>query len=274
MSFRYERKYTGPVKLIITDLAGTTVDYGSCAPAGAFIEMFSRQGVRVTDAQARGPMGMHKRDHIATMVAMPAIAAGWRDSHNGADCTEADIDRMYEQFIPIQLEALPNYGRAIPGAIETIRNWRRSGLKVVATTGYNHEMMRVVVDGITRQGMEFDLALCGGDVPKGRPAPWMIYRAMEAMNVYPPEAVVKIGDTVADIESGLNAGAWSVGVAKTGNMLGLPQVDVARLAPDELAKRMDDAYAKMYQAGAHFVVDGIEDCPAVIDRINAIQRGV
>ncbi len=273
MSFRFERKYVGKVKLIITDLAGTTVDYGSCAPAGAFIEMFSRQGVRVTDAQARGPMGMHKRDHIATMIAMPAIAQDWRDAHNGADCTEADIDRMYAEFIPIQLEALPNYGRAIPGVIETLRNWRRDGYKVVATTGYNHEMMRVVVDGATRQGMEFDLALCGGDVPKGRPAPWMIFRAMEAMDVYPAEAVVKIGDTIADIDSGLNAGAWTIGVAKTGNMLGLPQVDVARMSPNELSARLEDAYAKMYQAGAHFVVDGVEDCPAIIDRINAAQCG-
>jgi phosphonoacetaldehyde hydrolase len=273
MSFRYERKYTGKVKLIITDLAGTTVDYGSCAPAGAFLEMFSRQGVKVTDAQARVPMGMHKRDHIATMIAMPAIAEGWRDAHGGSDCTDADIDRMYAEFIPIQLEALPNYAKAIPGVIETLRQWRRGGLKVVATTGYNHEMMHVVVDGAVRQGMEFDLALCGGDVPKGRPAPWMIYRAMEAMNVYPPEAVVKIGDTIADIESGLNAGAWSVGVAKTGNMLGLPQVDVARLSPDDLAAKLEVAYAKMYQAGAHFVVDGVEDCPAIIDQINAAQAG-
>ena len=64
-------------------------------------------------------------------------------------------------------------------------------------------------------------------MPAGRPAPWMIFRCMEALNVYPPAAVVKVGDTVIDIEDGLNAGAWSVGVVDSSNEMSLTAAELA-----------------------------------------------
>ena len=56
------------IRLVIFDLAGTTIDFGSRAPAGVFVEVFAREGVTVADAEARVPMGMHKRDHIREML--------------------------------------------------------------------------------------------------------------------------------------------------------------------------------------------------------------
>ena len=56
------------VKAVIFDWAGTVVDYGSLAPMGAFVETFAEFGVAITIDEARGPMGMAKRPHIAALT--------------------------------------------------------------------------------------------------------------------------------------------------------------------------------------------------------------
>ena len=64
MEYHYQRNYCGQIKLVVADMAGTIVDYGSCAPAGVFVELFKRHKIDVTYQQAREPMGLQKRDHI------------------------------------------------------------------------------------------------------------------------------------------------------------------------------------------------------------------
>jgi len=75
--------------------------------------------------------------------------------------------------------------------------------------------------------------VCADEVPAGRPEPWMLLRAMEEMRVFPPSCVVKVGDTEADIAEGLNAGAWTVGVTRTGNYVGLDREQMASSPPNE-----------------------------------------
>jgi phosphonoacetaldehyde hydrolase len=271
MKFRYNRTYQGPVQLVVVDLAGTTVDYGSSAPAGAFLELFQRHQINITPAQVRGPMGMHKKDHIRTLAELPEVKAAWQQVY-GTMWTEDTIEALYQEFIPIQVECLPIYGDLIPGTIEAVKQFRERGMKIAATTGYNKEMMDIVLQGAEEQGFVPDTAWCATQVAKGRPAPWLIYHSMEALRIYPPAAVVKIGDTLPDIEAGLNAGVWTIGVAKTGNMLGLSEKEVMALQSDDLKSRLEAAYQKMYQIGAHYVVDGIADCVEIIKEINSRLR--
>lgn len=260
------RQDAGHVQLIVADLAGTTIDYGSRAPAGAFIDLFSRYGVTATVAHARAPMGMHKRDHIREMLKIPALGDQWRTA-TGTDWTEEDVERLFVAFQPLQLEALPRYTDAIPGAVETLTAFQRRGLRVAATTGYNREMTDVVLEAAATQGYTPDVSVCAAEVAAGRPAPWMIYRCMEAVGVYPPTAVVNVGDTISDVQSGRNAGCWSVGVAKTGNMLGLSLEEVEALSEHELTKRVAGARDALAEAGAHYVIDSIEELGSVIDLI-------
>jgi phosphonoacetaldehyde hydrolase len=113
MDFVFRRTYRGPVKAVIFDLAGTTVDYGSCAPAGAFVELFKRHNMEITTAQAREPMGMHKKDHIRAILQMQSVMDKWQEIH-GHPWDENDLDSMYQEFISIQLECLPQYVNIIP----------------------------------------------------------------------------------------------------------------------------------------------------------------
>lgn len=256
------------IKAVITDLAGTTIDHGSSAPAGAFIELFKRHGLNITQQQARAPMGLEKRTHIHAIASLPEVAEQWRLCHNGCDWTEATIDALYAEFIPLQLAVLPAYGAIIPAVPAVLARFQEQGIGVAATTGYNREMLAVVLQCAAGQGFVPDVSCCAEDVPTGRPAPWMIYRCMERLGVFPPEAVVNVGDTLPDVISGRNAGTWSVGVVQTGNMLGLSQAELAALAAAERRQRTEQGGSEMLQAGAHYVIDSFEQLPELIETIN------
>lgn len=267
MTMHYTRSYRGPVRLVVFDWAGTMVDHGCMAPAGAFRELFRRHGVEATVAQARGPMGMHKRDHIATMLAMPDLSAQWEKVH-GTPHTAADIESLFEEFIPMQLEALPPYCKLIPGVAETVASLRAQGLKLGGTTGYNEAMMKLCTEAAAKEGYAPDLSIAGNMVPAGRPAPWMAVKVAMELNVYPFEAVVKVGDTVTDIEEGLNAGMWTIGITRTGNEVGLTEEECEAMPAAQLESLVRKAETKLLQAGAHYVCDGVADILPVIEEIN------
>jgi len=258
--------YTGPLKAVILDWAGTTVDFGCFAPAVAFVETFKEAGVDITVAEAREPMGAGKRDHIAAILAMPRVAETWRKV-SGAAPAEADIDALYKAFVPHQLSVIAEYAGLIDGTRDAIAEFRRRGLKVGATTGYNAEMMERLAAEARKLGYDPDCSISMSDVPAGRPAPWMALAAAMRLGAYPMSACVKVGDTVPDIEEGLNAGMWSVGVTSTGNEVGLTAAELAALKPDARAATIARAYDKLSAAGAHYVVDSIADVPAVLDSI-------
>lgn len=254
------------IVLVVFDLAGTVVDHGSRAPAGAFCELFRRRGIVATEAEARVPMGMHKRDHIAEMLGMPAIAAQWREKH-GRDSNLQDLDSLFQEFLPLQLDALPQFADAIPGAADVIARLKSRGVKTAATTGYNREMTAFLVRALASQGLAFDFTCCAAEVPAGRPRPWMVHRSMEALDAFPPRRVVNIGDTITDIRTGVNAGVWSVGVTMTGNMLGMSREQADSLIAEEAGLLHETARQSMQDAGADMVVDSVASLPHAIERI-------
>jgi phosphonoacetaldehyde hydrolase len=256
----------GPIKAVILDWAGTTVDHGSIAPVMALIETFRLHDVEISIEEARTPMGLHKCDHIRAIARMPMIAARWKAAHDRSP-SEADVAAMYEEFIPLQLKVLADYAQLIPGTVETVRELRGRGIKIGSTTGYNRQLMDVLVPEAVWHGFRPDSIVCVSDVPAGRPEPWMALRSAMQLRAYPPALVVKVGDTVPDIEEGLNAGMWTVGVALTGNELGLTAEELATLSQDELETRRERAHLHLAGAGAHYVIDGISNLPPVLDDI-------
>jgi phosphonoacetaldehyde hydrolase len=81
--------------------------------------------------------------------------------------------------------------------------------------------------------------------------------------------MIKIGDTVSDIEEGRNAGMWTVGLTQSGNELGLSEEQVQAMPPDELNRRLAAIETRFRDAGAHYVVKGIWACLDVVDEIGA-----
>ena len=158
MAFTYSRRWSGPAQAVIFDMAGTVMDFGSRAPAGVFVEVFARNGVELSIAEARGPMGAEMHTHIAELLALPAVGARWAQRY-GAKPADEDIDRLYAEFIPLQVASLPAYAELVPGMPDTAAELRRRGLKLAANSGYNREMLEVCLAAAERQGLRFDSAV-------------------------------------------------------------------------------------------------------------------
>ncbi|HSB70880.1 MAG TPA: phosphonoacetaldehyde hydrolase [Candidatus Methylomirabilis sp.] len=273
MEFVFRRSYRGPVKLVILDWAGTTMDYGCYAPAVVFQEVYRRRGVEISMEQARRPMGLHKREHIRALSRMDEVAGAWMTAH-GRSVTDQDVEEMFRDFQPLQLQCLAGYADLIPGTLETVAALRARGVRIGSTTGYFTEAMELLKAEAARRGYVPESSVCATQVPAGRPHPWMVMQNMLNTGVYPAEAVVKIGDTKPDIGEGLNAGVWTIGVAKTGNEMGLNLEEIKALDEASLARRLDRAREALAMSGAHYVVDGISDVLPVLEEINArLARG-
>jgi phosphonoacetaldehyde hydrolase len=254
------------LKAVIFDWAGTMIDFGSRAPMGVFVETFAKFGVDITIAEARGPMGKPKRDHIAELVAAPRIAQAWAERH-GHIPTDADIDRIYDVFLPMNAAVIADHSALIAGVADVVRALRERGLKIGSTTGYTRDLMARVLPLAAQQGYAPDNLVCAGDLPAGRPTPLMIYRCFADLGVYPPSAVIKVDDTAPGIAEGLAAGTWTVGIAVSGNEVGLSEDEWRALPADEQHTRAEVARAKLYAAGAHIVIDTVADLLPVVDEI-------
>jgi phosphonoacetaldehyde hydrolase len=271
--FSFKRTYRGKVQAVILDWAGTTVDFGSFAPTAVFIRLFAERGVTITAADARSGMGLMKKDHLRAILACPSVAAAWEAQH-GAPASDADIDSLFEAFVPMQIEVVKDFAEPIPGCLQAIEELRKRGIKIGSTTGYIRSMMDALMPAAAEKGYAPDSTVCPDEVPNGRPYPWMVYQNMMNLNVFPVEAVVKVGDTLADIEEGLNAGTWAVGLSQTGNLIGLSKESFEALSDQARAAALSKAEAQLYQAGAHYVIKGIWDLPNLISDIEfRLARG-
>ncbi len=250
------------VKLVVFDWAGTTVDFGCLAPVGAFVAVFAERGVTVPVAEARGPMGLHKKDHIRVLLQGPA-GERWRQAV-GRDWTEADVEELYRQVTPMQVAAARLHAELCPGVLECVAELRRHGVKIAATTGYFREAADVCYTAAAEQGYVPDFVICADEVPAGRPAPWMLFRCMEALGVYPPAAVVAVGDTPADMQAAKNAGCIAFGVTTSGNEVGLSEVEFAALTEAERQAVVLTACRRLMHAGADSLVSSIGQVPMVL----------
>jgi len=256
---------SGRIRAVIFDWAGTVIDHGSRAPVEVVHEVFRRAGVEVTPEEARGPMGRAKREHLAAVIHHPRVATAWQDRH-GRPPVDADIDRLYAEFLPLQAEVLARHCELIPGVPGLVTELNRRGIKIGTTTGYTRALMDVVAPLARAGGFGPEVILCADDVPRGRPAPWMIFRAAEQLDVYPMSEVVIVDDTTVGIEAGRNAGARTVAVTRTGNSLGMSLEDVAQCDPDTLSARLRAADADFQRAGADAVIETVADLLPVLER--------
>jgi phosphonoacetaldehyde hydrolase len=260
------------IRLVVFDWAGTTVDFGCFAPVAPFVEALARHGIKLEPAQVRGPMGLPKKDHLRALLELPEATRAWRAAH-GRNWLEADVERIYhDTYVPLQLDAVSKHDRLVPGLLETLEELRRRGLKIASTTGYFRAAAVPLFESARQQGYERDVDVIPDDVPAGRPAPWMIFRAMERLGIYPPSAVVKVGDTFADIAEGQSAGAWCVSVIASSSELGRSEADWAGLGEAGRRRIVAEIGRRFRDAGAHSAIETLAELPAAIDDLERHLR--
>lgn len=255
------------IKAVIFDWAGTIIDYGCIAPTQVFIEIFRNRDILISMEEARGPMGLAKKDHLRKLFRLYTVQKQWI-AEFGQVPSEDDVEKIYAELEPALAEIVKNYIDPIPGAIELINSLQKQGIKVGTTTGYVSEMMNNILQITYNYGLVPDSVVNSSEVSAGRPAPWMIYRNCEKMNIFPLSQMVKIGDTVADIQEGINAGMWTIGLTKSGNELGLSLAEVNAADPIWLAEKVASAGRKLLNAGADFVAEGVWNCWPILEEID------
>jgi len=254
------------IQAVVLDWAGTVVDHGSRAPMGAFVRAFAQFGVTISIADARGPMGMAKWDHIRAVGHIPGVAAAWRARH-GRDFSDGDVDAIFQVFEPMNIAAVRDHADIIPGAIEAIEALRARGIRIAGTTGYTRPIMDVLEPLAAAEGYAPELTICAGDLPAGRPTPLMMWYAMAKLGVWPAATVVKVDDTAPGIGEGKAAGTWTVGIALTGNAIGISAGELAGLTDAQRVKLRAKAADELKDAD--MVIDSIADLPQAVAAIDA-----
>jgi len=273
--YTFERTYRGKIKAVVLDWSGTIADAYVIAPAVVFVEVFKSQGVEISMQEARGPMGLRKDLHIKKLCEDPVIAGRWKAVRGHAP-VEADIEAMFAEFVPAQLAVLRKYTTLLPGVKDVLAGLQNEGIKFGASTGFIRSMVDVLLEDCIKQGFTPDATVAGDEVINGaRPAPHMVYKNLDLLNISEIKSVVKCDDTVSGVGEALNAGCWGVGLARYSNYMNINSLEEeATLGDAEIKRRIDKTRQILVNAGAHYVIDSLVELPGVIADINArLARG-
>ena len=276
MCYRYLKRYTGQVRACILDWSGTTADRYVIAPAVVFRDVFEKFGVPISMPEARLPMGLRKDLHIKAITEIPEVRQRWFDKYK-AYPTQEDVNNMFKDFVPMQLDCLRKYTTLLPGAADTVKKLQNEyNIKIGSTTGFTKEMVDVLLEDAASQGYIPDSSVAGDEVMNGaRPNPHMVYKNLDLLNVSPIQSVIKVDDTVGGVGEGLEAGCWAVGVSRYSNYMEIDSLeDEYNYSVDELEEKNKKSRDILIKSGAHFVIDSIIDLPKVVDKINdALAEG-
>jgi phosphonoacetaldehyde hydrolase len=254
------------IKAIVFDWAGTVVDHGCVAPVLALQRVFAAAGVEISEVETRKDMGRAKRDHVRALLAMTRIAAAWREAH-GAAPSEDDVTTLHDAVEPMMRETGAGRAILIPGA-ERLMSLADRGIRIGSTTGYTRTMMTDIAPRAARQGYAPEVLVCAGETLVGRPSPLMMWKALVELAVWPASSCVKVDDSPVGMEEGRAAGAWTIGVAASGNGVGLDYAALNALDGGERQRRVEAAGAELAAAGAHFVIDSVADIEPVLAEIS------
>lgn len=261
--------YSGPVEAVVFDYAGCLVDgpqdlsdryenddgRGVKAPVIAIEETLREYGIHLSWDRIREPMGLYKKDHLRALLTTGTVQEQFREEY-GRDWNREDVDEMYDHLREVLVDVVvrDDLARPIDGAKAVLEELKRDGKLLGNTTGYGRRSATALNATLNETyNLTLDYDTHSDAVPAGRPHPWMLQDVMQALEVYPPHAVVKVGDTTSDIREAINAGVWSVGIYETGN----------------------DDFEELRDAGADFLLPSIRRVPHVVSDIeNGMHRGV
>lgn len=194
------------IELAVLDMAGTTIDDHGLVYV-ALQSAVEETGAPVSSAALQTWMGADKVSSIAALMRL-----------GGQDPTEARVAAAFTRFRTILAESYASTAPVpLPGVVEALGQLRARGIKVALTTGFDDEVAFPLLASLGWSvGGEpedtVDAVVTTSDVAAGRPAPYMIHRAMERTGVIDVAAVLAAGDTAVDVRAGRNAGVISVGV--------------------------------------------------------------
>ena len=191
----------GPIQLVVFDLAGTTIEDDG-AVLTCLVETAREYDLPGTPDELNALMGMNKHE-VFGMLAVERYPS---------DAAEAEhvADAALETFVGKMRAAYERHLAPIPGTEEAFAFLRARGIKIATDTGFDSTIGGLIMERLNWPGRLIDLAVFSTDVSRGRPAPYMIFHAMERLGVLDVRQVMKLGDSPADLDEGSNAGCGEV----------------------------------------------------------------
>ncbi|CAN5775638.1 phosphonatase-like hydrolase [soil metagenome] len=189
-------------ELLVSDFAGTLM-LEEGVVADAYRVAFARQEIEYSEADIVARRGANKlgvfRDLAARTYPVDEVE---QVARSGLAIFQAELERNYLEQ-PVE---------PIPGAEQALHALNVAGIKLAVSSGFPRDLMLSLVERLGWTGL-FGTAVSGDDVPMGRPAPYIVFKAMMDLGVQDVRQVAVVGDTALDLEAGNRAGAgWVIGV--------------------------------------------------------------
>jgi phosphonatase-like hydrolase len=183
------------IDLAVFDLTGTTVEDRGEIEA-SFEAALDVAGVKLDPGAFDSVRGMSKREALSAML----------------DGDAPRVESAYRRFLEELGGRFESEGAHLrPGVAETFSRLRSRGVKLAINTGLDRSIVEILNYALPE--LDLEAVVCGDDVARGRPWPYLIFHAMEKTGVPSVHRVLVVGDTVKDLEAGANAGArYNVGV--------------------------------------------------------------
>lgn len=227
---------TSPIDLVALDMAGTTIDDRG-AVYDALRQAVEETGATVDPGDLQTWMGTDKLTAIGALMRLGGV-----DPSGGADA--AGFER-FRTILAASYEASPPV--ALPGVEEAFRELRDRGVRIALTTGFDDGVVSPLLASIGWEvGGILDAVVTTSDVPAGRPAPYLIHRAMERTGRTDVRRVLAAGDTAVDLRAARNAGVVAVGVLS------------GALSREDLEREDHDA-----------ILDSVADLPGYMESVPA-----
>jgi phosphonatase-like hydrolase len=185
------------INLVVFDMAGTTVNEDNVVYK-TLQQAINKKGYHFTlDQVLAEGAGREKSEAIKSIL---YVFEGISDKDL--------VENIYEDFIALLAKAYEDIQVfPQPNAEQLFRLLRERNIRIVLNTGYDAETAESLITKLGwKKGIEFDSMISSSDVEKNRPDPEMIDLAMDIYGIQDPKKVIKVGDSIIDIEEGQNAG--------------------------------------------------------------------
>lgn len=189
------------IKYILFDLIGTTIQdskAGQSIILHCFQEAFYVNKIQVSVERINQKRGKTKREAIQNML---------KEVEGELDLT----DKIYTEFVRL-LNVRLDFFKEMTGANQLFSELKEKGIKMGLGSGLPYSFMNKLIEHVGWSISQFDYISSSEDLGMGRPHPIMIYNFMEKLEITEKDKIMKIGDTIVDIQEGKNAGVLTVGV--------------------------------------------------------------
>jgi phosphonatase-like hydrolase len=223
------------ISMVVFDMAGTTVNEDNVVYK-TLQTAINKMGFEVTLDQvlAQGA-GKEKLEAIKSIL-----------KANTSNVDQDLADSIYADFIVLLAKAYNNiHVLPQPDAEELFEQLKKRNIRVVLNTGYDTGTAESLIKKLNwKKGVQFDSLITSSDVENNRPDPDMILMAMGIHDIEDPKQVMKVGDSIIDIEEGQNAGCGiNVGITTGAH-----------------------SYKQLQSADPDFIINNLLELVPIIDR--------